>query len=412
MRRGMNQPARDLATLLDLLSRTGMARERKSLGKVEERRGVGVAGEGRFRINLGSHHTGRFVYSAFGQPLASRELAEAVLALIEAQAARGRSVEDVVAEISPDGGADAAIEPLFSEWVEAFRRKVEVERRQPRTLREYERWAGRGGHFDFWRGGKMLGDVDAHAVEEWDYALATVRKLAPKTRRNVLSGFRVFLTWAAEQRPGFAVPKIPWPEVEEHQPTILAPEIQEKVLAAIPWPKAGIFWCMTTTLVRPSEARALRVRDWVGAEIRVSRAAKDDHVRGLVRGLKSRNVKTVPLLIPLDLWLLEFVTAERRLQDPDGPLFKNPDGSEGGWWSKTSLRRTWAAACAKVGVSASLYEGTKHSSATALKAAGLDDRVLAALAGHKDPRSITKYARLHPAAILSALGRLHEREKP
>ena len=41
------------------------------------------------------------------------------------------------------------------------------------------------------------------------------------------------------------------------------------------------------------------------------------------------------------------------------------------------MRRTWAAACKQAGVSGvSLYEGTKHSTATHRKALGADDRVL------------------------------------
>ncbi len=42
------------------------------------------------------------------------------------------------------------------------------------------------------------------------------------------------------------------------------------------------------------------------------------------------------------------------------------------------MRRTWAAACKKVGVTGvSLYEGTKHSSATYLKSLGADHRLAA-----------------------------------
>ena len=46
--------------------------------------------------------------------------------------------------------------------------------------------------------------------------------------------------------------------------------------------------------------------------------------------------------------------------------------------------------------------------ATRLKALDADDRVFAALAGHRDPRSIEKYAKLEPATIESALKRLRE----
>ncbi len=56
----------------------------------------------------------------------------------------------------------------------------------------------------------------------------------------------------------------------------------------------------------------------------------------------------------------------------------NPDGQIDGWWSEAALRRTWAAACRRVGVAGvSLYEGTKHSTAARLKALAADDRLLA-----------------------------------
>ena len=127
---------------------------------------------------------------------------------------------------------------------------------------------------------------------------------------------------------------------------------------------------MALTLVRPSEARVLRVRDWDGAqEIRVARAAKDRKTVGTIRGLKARNAKVVP--VESLYWRLEFVTADRRLSEPDSPLFRNRDGREGGWWSNSALAYTWRTACEKVGVSGvSLHEGLKHSTATHLRALG------------------------------------------
>ena len=53
-----------------------------------------------------------------------------------------------------------------------------------------------------------------------------------------------------------------------------------------------------------------------------------------------------------------------------------------------------------------LYEGTKHSTATHLKGLGADDRLLAAIMGHRDPRSVEKYAKVQGRAIRGALARL------
>lgn len=98
-------------------------------------------------------------------------------------------------------------------------------------------------------------------------------------------------------------------------------------------------------------------------------------------------------------------------QPPEVALdFVNPDGRGQGWWSETALRRTWATACRKIGVTGvSLYEGTKHSTATHLKALGADDPLLAALMGHRDPRSVEKYAKLNSSAIRAGLERLRKR---
>ena len=74
------------------------------------------------------------------------------------------------------------------------------------------------------------------------------------------------------------------------------------------------------------------------------------------------------------------------------------------------MRRTWAAACKQAGVTGvSLYEGTKHSTATHLKALGADDRLLAQLMGHRDTRSVEKYAKLDSSAIRAGLDRLSKR---
>jgi site-specific recombinase XerD len=70
----------------------------------------------------------------------------------------------------------------------------------------------------------------------------------------------------------------------------------------------------------------------------------------------------------------------------------------------------WALACERAGVTGvGLYEGTKHSTATHLKGQGADDRLLASIMGHRDPRSVEKYAKVQGKAIKSALAKLEAR---
>jgi integrase len=190
-------------------------------------------------------------------------------------------------------------------------------------------------------------------------------------------------------------------------PAVLDRKVQNEVLEAIPEAKRGIFLCLSDLLVRPSEARVLRLRDWSGEEIRIERGAKDRLVGGMVRGVKrSGGEKTLPVSRRLAGWLESHVLPRRRVNDPDGSLFWNPDAQEGAWWSETAPRRTWGTACSKVGVRVSLYEGTKHSTATHLKGLGADDRLLASIMGHTDIRSVEKYARVQGRTIKNALAKL------
>jgi integrase len=391
-----------------------MARGEITIGKVVE---YGDRSP-RFKIDFGRRWGPRYLYSFRGARFESKEMAEAILAHVHMEHAKGRALDDVLSELAPHQSATSGIEHLLAQWLDLFRKKVKAGDRQPRTLREYERWARSEpkvpdepeNHFAYWYG-RSVWEVDEASLEEWSYWLAQ-RGLSSKTRRNVMAGFRSFLAWVARKRRSFAVPHFPWPTAPDHLPTVLTREVQAKVLDAIPESKRGIFIALADLLIRPGEARVLRVRDWTGDELRVERAAKDRRLGGIVRGpKKATGVKTLPVSGRLRDWLDAHVSAERRLGEPDGPLFVNPDG-DSGWWSETSLRRTWGSACTRAGVpGVGLYEGTKHSSATHLKGLGADDRLLASIMGHRDPRSVEKYAKVQGKAIRSALALLEPDER-
>ncbi len=81
------------------------------------------------------------------------------------------------------------------------------------------------------------------------------------------------------------------------------------------------------------------------------------------------------------------------------PEARNPEKR----WSDDPLRQEWNRACKCVGVRISLYEGTKHTTATALAEGGIEPLVLKALGGWKDSKSVERYAR--PKATRAAIVR-------
>jgi integrase len=391
-----------------------MARGEVQVGKVVE---YGDRNP-RYKIDFGRRWAPRYLYSFRGARFESRAMADAILAHVHMEVSKGRALDDVLSELAPHQSATSGVDNLLVEWLDLFRKKVKAGDRQPRTLREYERWARSDpknpekpeNHFAWWYG-RSVWEVDEASLEEWSYWQAE-KGISPKSRRNVLAGFRSFLVWVTRKRRDFTVPPFPWPTTPDHLPTVLTRELQAKVLETIPEPKRGIFIAMADLLIRPSEARVLRVRDWTADELRVERAAKDRKLGGIVRGpKKATGVKTLPGSVRLLDWLEAHVSVERRLKESDGPLFSNSD-SDSGWWSETSLRRTWGNACTRAGVpGVGLYEGTKHSTATHLKGLGADDRLLAAIMGHRDPRSVEKYAKVQGRAIRNALALLERADR-
>ena len=94
------------------------------------------------------------------------------------------------------------------------------------------------------------------------------------------------------------------------------------------------------------------------------------------------------------LWRVEQTSNKQRLRGEATALFWNPTArNKRKGWSEDPLRKQWLDGCTIAGVQISLYEGTKHSTATALAEGGIQPLVLKALGGWKDSKSIEKYAK-------------------
>src|SRR4029453_9512529 len=133
-----------------------------------------------------------------------------------------------------------------------------------------------------------------------------------KTQRKVMAGLHSFCAWLADVRPSFTVPpRWPWPDPTEHVPAVVSLDVQDAALRAIPEADRGIFLTLARLGLRPSEAFVLRVRDWIGDELRVERARKGRRVRAPRRGpKKARGAKVLPVPTDLREWLEVHVVAE------------------------------------------------------------------------------------------------------
>jgi len=364
------------------------------LGRIRSRRG------GR-EFFLDFRPYGR-VWSNRGIRITDEATARRLLEQIRGQVAEERPLEEVLADYLPAHAKPNLVPAWIEKWLDLKRREATAGDRSPTYLRELERYARAGGHFSWWRH-RSIHEIEYGTLEDWSHWLAD-RGLSPKTRHNVIAAFRSFVGWLKRRRKIRELPEFPWPKVPEHEPRVLTLETQDAILAAIPEADRGIFLALARMGLRPGEAVALEATDYQDGWLHVTRALKGRRLSDPVRAPKNNRGKRLPVDPELQAWIERHVPAERRIRG--GLLFENARGKDPARrWTPTSLYRRWEAACGAVGLSApiSLYEGTKHTFATNAKRRGVEDRLLQRFLGHRDRRSVERYARLADEALIAVL---------
>ncbi len=332
----------------------------------------------------------------------TEEIAEHILQQIRSEVASGASLEVAVAPYVP--GKFASVPARVEAWLENVRRRVMAGERSPTYLRGLEHYART--HFRYFAEASVF-EINYAELEDWDAWLAS-QGLSGKTRRNILGAFSAFLHWLHRRGEVEVVP--PFPEItpRRHTPTIISPADQDAVLEEIPDEKRGIFHLLIFHLARPGEARALNISDYSFRDrlVTIRTAMKGENTtapRGTTKEDDLRRHEAMPIRAD---WLEANTPAQRRLQG-DQPLFQNLDAKNREHrWSYWALRDVWHEARARAKVPyVRLYEGTKHSTATALRRAGVALDVIQHIAGHADSRSTEIYAKLSEQAVIEALRR-------
>jgi integrase len=251
---------------------------------------------------------------------------------------------------------------------------------------------------------RSIFELDFGLLEDWlGWLGETKPDLAPKTRKHALGTVMTFAHWLHRRREIRHVPQAPVVRVPEHSPVLITDTTQDAILGAIPEAARGAFYAMALMGLRPGEARGLDARAYADGVLTVAQAAKDRRAEPEIGDTKTRQVRRLPCARELAEWIEAHVPKRARLAG--GPMFQNPRGRGAEKrWSGGALERTWARACtAALGRLVPMYEGTRHSFATAALARGESkDRVRAAL-GHTDQRTTDTYAKLAEGATLTVL---------
>jgi integrase len=380
-------------------------------GRVVPRHGQGRNGKTRtgWVIDLGRYVTPRYLTSARGARFETRETAEAILAAIRVKIARGTDPQAAVDEFAPTTSERNSLRHWLGEYLAHCEERCSRGQLSPNHVSKLRACAADGGYWSWW-GERSLPEVDPIAVDRFARALYA-RGLGPKSVRNILGYFRAALVWLARMGRIPAVPVFPSVRVPDHRPTIISPRTQDLILAEIPRELRGAYLAGCHG-VRPGEIRALDLRDVEARDdvpgLVVSRAVKGRGSGATIGPTKTRDASWIPITDELDEWI-----QWRRRQREDAwssrALFVNPQARGSAnpefRWSQGKLSKVWNRACEVVGVRVSLYEGTKHSSATAWRTRGMSLEHVRRMLRHRDAKSTELYGKLADGALVEAFRR-------
>ncbi len=146
-------------------------------------------------------------------------------------------------------------------------------------------------------------------------------------------------------------------------------------------------------MLRPCEPRAFQWED-IDSKRHLVHIRRHYSLNEIRPATKSKNVKILPLSIELEEALRDL---PRHLSSQF--IFWKKDGKP---YSESWIRKVWAKACKEIGVKVSLYQGTKHSSATDL--ADREGEVFAQqFMGHTSLKMAKRYIKVNPERLRKGL---------
>jgi integrase len=285
------------------------------------------------------------------------------------------------------------LKPLrFSNWCEAWlkKKRIEVEKglRTPSYLKALKVYVGKYKHF--------FGETDIREIrtkEIYEFYLALSG--APHYIRNILMALEKLFHDALDWEDIAQMPKFPRIEIPEPEIKTIDLDDQDRIVNAIPNPMDRAFILFTAReMVRPSETRALQ---WDDVDLKHDRITIRRHysLNKIRPATKAKQIK----ILPLDGEVRKTLQAlPRHISSP----FVFWKGKKGKSFSESWARKLWKRISSSLGVNISLYQGTRHSSATeAVNRVGVD--AIQEFLHHTNRAMTKRYAKVNPDSMKKVL---------
>lgn len=330
------------------------------------------------------HNKKYAIYRYNGEYMYHRKIAEKCLATIQA------NYEDYLKGKAPfriekyTGQGWTDVLEYFQEWM----RDVIEPKRKPATIKGYWSYYQNWIEPFFKKFPVMIHEIQLDTLNK----LLNSIELEPKGKYNVMNCMHSFMDYAWRSR---RIPEMPpFPRKEDFNlvdPVIrwLPEDRQMKIINAIPEADRPVFLWLKYHLRRPSEACALKWRDYdeINQAFIICRSLSG---RKVVESTKTRAIHVIPCH-PDFLPVLKII---KRTESPF--VFINMRARRGeGRYTNESLNVIWKKACSVVGENIDLYSGLKHSSCSQyINERGLSFSELQILTDHANPESVRRYGKV------------------
>ncbi len=284
----------------------------------------------------------------------------------------------------------------FVNWSRSWldKKAVEVEKgvRAPAYLKALRVYVGK---FNVFFGETDIRDIGTKRIHEFYLSL----RGALHYQKNILTALEKMLRDALSWRDIGVMPQFPQIDVPEPEISTIDLDIQDKVINGIPDPMDRTFILFTAReMVRPSETRALQ---WQDVDLKHDRVTIRRHfsLNKLLPATKAKQNK----YLPLDSVVGEALgTLPRHLTSQF--VFWKRNGHP---FSESWARKLWKEIAESMGVHVSLYQGTRHASASAAAdRVGID--ATQEFLHHTNRRMTERYVRQNPERLKKVLRKTGE----
>lgn len=216
--------------------------------------------------------------------------------------------------------------------------------------------------------------------------------LSSKTKKNIMSTFHTFLMWLLRMEYLEKMPVFPKIEVKQPDWQWLDIDKQDKFLSLISEEDRDIFLFLVNHGCRPSEARALKIKDvdFIHNAITICRTFSGQGANILKKRTKTKKIRVIPICNDDMVLMLKKLCSKRFGEDF---VFINPRTKR--YYSEDTLFRICDKVRKALGIDINLYEATRHSFASQRHSRGVDLGRIGAVLGHTDIRTTQRYSHIN-----------------